>query len=149
MPDQVSGNDTHIPGYSDAQLWRHAFSGPTAPDHAPPHPVIDFTSDPAAIGAVLRVLDALQTDELCPCNWNKDGETLDAKKFLAGDGLSAEQAWGTALACAVAARNPVVLREIAAEAADHLKPEAVEAAKGRGGDHGDEQRLLPGQAPDR
>ena len=25
---------------------------------------------------VLRVLDALQTDELCPCNWNKDEETL-------------------------------------------------------------------------
>ncbi|HEY0700247.1 MAG TPA: carboxymuconolactone decarboxylase family protein [Micromonospora sp.] len=44
--------------------------------------------------------------------------------------LSPSQAWGTALACAVAARNPVVLREIATEAADHLKPEAVEAAKG-------------------
>ncbi len=25
---------------------------------------------------VLRVLDALQTDELCPCNWNKGQETL-------------------------------------------------------------------------
>ena len=24
----------------------------------------------------LRVLDALQTDELCPCNWNKGEETL-------------------------------------------------------------------------
>ncbi|GAB3153828.1 alkyl hydroperoxide reductase [Micromonospora sonneratiae] len=44
--------------------------------------------------------------------------------------LGVEQAWGTALACAVAARNPVVLREIAAEAAGHLKPEAIEAAKG-------------------
>lgn len=32
---------------------------------------------------VLRVLDALQTDELCPCNWNKGGETLDAGKLLA------------------------------------------------------------------
>lgn len=27
---------------------------------------------------VLRVLDALQTDELCPCNWNKGEETLQA-----------------------------------------------------------------------
>lgn len=27
---------------------------------------------------VLRVLDALQTDELCPCNWNKGEETLVA-----------------------------------------------------------------------
>jgi peroxiredoxin (alkyl hydroperoxide reductase subunit C) len=27
---------------------------------------------------VLRTLDALQTDELCPCNWNKGEETLHA-----------------------------------------------------------------------
>ncbi|VVC76628.1 Alkyl hydroperoxide reductase subunit C [Aquicella siphonis] len=27
-------------------------------------------------GEVLRVLDALQTDELCPCNWRKGEETL-------------------------------------------------------------------------
>ncbi|HVN46311.1 MAG TPA: peroxiredoxin [Steroidobacteraceae bacterium] len=27
---------------------------------------------------VLRVLDALQTDELCPCNWRKGDETLEA-----------------------------------------------------------------------
>ena len=27
---------------------------------------------------VLRVLDALQTDELCPCNWQKGDETLTA-----------------------------------------------------------------------
>lgn len=26
---------------------------------------------------VLRVLDALQTDELCPCNWSKGEETID------------------------------------------------------------------------
>jgi peroxiredoxin (alkyl hydroperoxide reductase subunit C) len=33
---------------------------------------------------VLRVLDALQTDELCPCNWTKGDETLDAGALLAG-----------------------------------------------------------------
>ncbi|TNE33132.1 MAG: peroxiredoxin [Alphaproteobacteria bacterium] len=27
---------------------------------------------------VLRILDALQTDELCPCNWNKGDDTLKA-----------------------------------------------------------------------
>ncbi|TAK78211.1 MAG: peroxiredoxin [Gammaproteobacteria bacterium] len=27
---------------------------------------------------VLRVLDALQTDELCPCNWHKGEKTLEA-----------------------------------------------------------------------
>ncbi|GAB3685275.1 peroxiredoxin [Actinocorallia lasiicapitis] len=32
---------------------------------------------------VLRVLDALQSDELCPCNWNKGEGTLDAGKLLA------------------------------------------------------------------
>jgi peroxiredoxin (alkyl hydroperoxide reductase subunit C) len=29
-------------------------------------------------GEVLRVLDALQTDELCPCNWQKGEQTLIA-----------------------------------------------------------------------
>src|SRR5258708_9388233 len=29
-------------------------------------------------GEVLRVLDALQTDELCPCNWNKGEPVLQA-----------------------------------------------------------------------
>ncbi|WP_425586079.1 peroxiredoxin [Thermocatellispora tengchongensis] len=32
---------------------------------------------------VLRVLDALQSDELCPCNWNKGEAGLDAKALLA------------------------------------------------------------------
>ena len=27
---------------------------------------------------ILRILDALQTDELCPCNWTKGDETLKA-----------------------------------------------------------------------
>ncbi|MFI9558236.1 peroxiredoxin [Nonomuraea endophytica] len=31
---------------------------------------------------VLRVLDALQSDELCPCNWNKGEQGLDAKALL-------------------------------------------------------------------
>jgi lipoyl-dependent peroxiredoxin subunit C len=29
---------------------------------------------------VLRVLDALQTDELCPCNWKKGDDTIDLQK---------------------------------------------------------------------
>ena len=28
------------------------------------------------VDEVLRVLDALQTDELCPCNWKKGDATL-------------------------------------------------------------------------
>jgi len=30
------------------------------------------------VGEVLRVLDALQTDELCPCNWQRGDQTLKA-----------------------------------------------------------------------
>ncbi len=32
------------------------------------------------VAEVLRVLDALQTDELCPCNWNKGEQTLTEKQ---------------------------------------------------------------------
>lgn len=32
---------------------------------------------------VLRVLDALQTDELCPCNWSKGDETIDLHQATA------------------------------------------------------------------
>jgi peroxiredoxin (alkyl hydroperoxide reductase subunit C) len=28
------------------------------------------------VAEVLRVLDALQSDELCPCNWKKGDETI-------------------------------------------------------------------------
>ena len=31
-----------------------------------------------SVDEVLRVLDALQTDELCPCNWKKGDPTLEA-----------------------------------------------------------------------
>jgi len=31
-----------------------------------------------SVDEVLRVLDALQTDELCPCNWHKGEKTLEA-----------------------------------------------------------------------
>ncbi|MEH1102093.1 carboxymuconolactone decarboxylase family protein [Micromonospora sp. CPCC 205561] len=55
---------------------------------------------------------------------------LNLGSTIATSTLTPAQAWGTALACAVAARNAQVLREIAAEATGHLKPEAVEAAKG-------------------
>jgi peroxiredoxin (alkyl hydroperoxide reductase subunit C) len=35
------------------------------------------------VDEVLRVLDALQTDELCPCNWRRGEQTLDAGELLA------------------------------------------------------------------
>lgn len=48
-----------------------------------PHGVIRFVSvNDLSVGRnpaeVLRVLDALQTDELCPCNWQKGDKTLTA-----------------------------------------------------------------------
>jgi peroxiredoxin (alkyl hydroperoxide reductase subunit C) len=50
---------------------------------ADPQGVIRFVSvNDLSVGRnpreVLRVLDALQTDELCPCNWQKGEDTLKA-----------------------------------------------------------------------
>lgn len=36
-----------------------------------------------SVSEVLRVLDALQTDELCPCNWSKGEETLTQQLQMA------------------------------------------------------------------
>jgi lipoyl-dependent peroxiredoxin subunit C len=48
-----------------------------------PHNVIRWVSvNDLSVGRnvdeVLRTLDALQTDELCPCNWKKGEQTLEA-----------------------------------------------------------------------
>ena len=40
--------------------------------------VTDLSASAATRDEVLRVLDALQTDELCPCNWQKGEDTLKA-----------------------------------------------------------------------
>jgi alkyl hydroperoxide reductase subunit D len=44
--------------------------------------------------------------------------------------LSDQQLWGTVLACALATRSSVVIRELAEEAGGNLSAEAFEAAKG-------------------
>ncbi|MGW0607289.1 carboxymuconolactone decarboxylase family protein [Streptomyces sp. NPDC002640] len=47
-----------------------------------------------------------------------------------GNSLLPSQAlWGTVLACAIATRSPLVLRELEPEARENLKPEAYRAAK--------------------
>jgi alkyl hydroperoxide reductase subunit D len=43
--------------------------------------------------------------------------------------LTPQQTWGTALACAIAARNPRVVAAVEAEAADKLSPEAKHGAR--------------------
>lgn len=48
-----------------------------------PHGIIRWVSvNDLSVGRnvdeVIRVLDALQTDELCPCNWQKGDETIKA-----------------------------------------------------------------------
>ncbi len=52
-----------------------------------PDGVIQFASVTAGsvgrnVEEVLRVLDALQTDELCPCNWRKGAATLDVTELM-------------------------------------------------------------------
>ncbi len=44
--------------------------------------------------------------------------------------LTEQQTWGTVVACALASRNAVVLDALLTEAANHLQPAAMEAAKG-------------------
>ena len=70
-------------------------------------------------------LDALR--EALP-DYAKDTR-LNLGSVIGSSKLPAELVWGAALACAVAARNERVLREIAAEAAQHLSPEVIDAAK--------------------
>lgn len=43
--------------------------------------------------------------------------------------LTPLQLWGTAVACAVTTRTPLVIRAMETEAAKHIAPEAVEAAR--------------------
>lgn len=61
-------------------------------------------------------------------SYAKDVE-LNLDAALAGTLLTEQQLWGTALACAMTTRSAFVFRSILTEAGNHLKPEAVEAAK--------------------
>jgi alkyl hydroperoxide reductase subunit AhpC len=48
------------------------------PDGIIRHVSVNDLSVGRNVDEVLRVLDALQTDELCPCNWQKGDPTLEA-----------------------------------------------------------------------
>ena len=54
---------------------------------------------------------------------------LNLQNVLRQGELTAQQTWGTAVASAIAAREPQLLRAIVAEASQHLSPEAMNAAK--------------------
>jgi len=55
---------------------------------------------------------------------------LNLGSVIGNSDLPGQQLWGTVLACAMATRSPIVLRELEPEARANLKPEAYEAAKG-------------------
>ncbi|MEV4556944.1 alkyl hydroperoxide reductase [Kitasatospora sp. NPDC049285] len=55
---------------------------------------------------------------------------LNLGSVIGNSDLPEQQLWGTVLACAMATRSPIVLRELEPEARSYLKPEAYEAAKG-------------------
>ncbi|GLW58395.1 alkyl hydroperoxide reductase [Kitasatospora phosalacinea] len=55
---------------------------------------------------------------------------LNLGSVIGNSDLPEQQLWGTVLACAMATRSPIVLRELEPEARANLKPEAYEAAKG-------------------
>jgi alkyl hydroperoxide reductase subunit D len=54
---------------------------------------------------------------------------LNLSSVLATPGMTPAQLWGTALAAALAARNPLVIRAIADEAAGHVDAGTLAAAK--------------------
>jgi lipoyl-dependent peroxiredoxin subunit D len=55
---------------------------------------------------------------------------LNLSSVLAQPALTDAQVWGTALAAAIASRNPRALRAVAAEAEQRLSAEVIRAAKG-------------------
>jgi len=54
---------------------------------------------------------------------------LNLQNVLKQAELTEQQAWGTAVASAVAARNPQLIAEVLAEAGQHLSADALHAAK--------------------
>jgi alkyl hydroperoxide reductase subunit D len=54
---------------------------------------------------------------------------LNLSAVLAQPELSAQQAWGTAVSCAIAAKSPRIAGPLAVEAAQHIDERAVSAAK--------------------
>jgi lipoyl-dependent peroxiredoxin subunit D len=54
---------------------------------------------------------------------------LNLSSVLRQSELTEQQLWGTAVASAIAARNPDTLEAVMADAAAHLSPQAVEAAR--------------------
>jgi lipoyl-dependent peroxiredoxin subunit D len=75
-----------------------------------------------------KAMELEQLLERCP-EYAKDLK-LNLGNVLRQPELTAQQAWGTAVASAVAVRNPQVLEAILAEAAKQLTPQALFAAKG-------------------
>ncbi|EST39028.1 alkyl hydroperoxide reductase [Streptomycetaceae bacterium MP113-05] len=54
---------------------------------------------------------------------------LNLGSVIGNSDLPQQQLWGTVLACAIASRSPIVLRELEPEAKENLSPEAYTAAK--------------------
>lgn len=54
---------------------------------------------------------------------------LNLSSVIGNSELPAQQLWGTVLACAIASRSPLVLRELEPEAREHLSDDAYTAAK--------------------
>jgi alkyl hydroperoxide reductase subunit D len=58
---------------------------------------------------------------------------LNLGNLASDESLDPQKRWGTFLSCAIAGRNPEVIRAIGAEAEQHLSPEAFRAAKAAAG----------------
>ncbi|MEP6717478.1 MAG: alkyl hydroperoxide reductase, partial [Terriglobia bacterium] len=54
---------------------------------------------------------------------------LNLQNVLQQEGLTEQQTWGTAVASAIASRNPQITGAMLGEAGKHLSPEALYASK--------------------
>lgn len=62
-------------------------------------------------------------------NYAKDLK-LNLSTLTQQQDLSEQQTWGTLVASAIASRNPQIVESVFTDAASHLSPQALEAAKG-------------------
>jgi alkyl hydroperoxide reductase subunit AhpC len=88
LNDEFADRDAQVLGVSvDSEFvhlaWRRDHKDLVDQDNTIQFAMVTAGSVGRNVDEVLRVLDALQTDELCPCNWQNGQETLDAAKLMA------------------------------------------------------------------
>jgi alkyl hydroperoxide reductase subunit D len=83
---------------------------------------LHFVSGDTQMTSIIEIKDAMPA-------YAKDLK-LNLSSMANNPGMTDQQVYGTALACAFASRNAKLIKAVAAEAKEKLSEEAIEAAKG-------------------